>query len=439
MARKFIKRKSAVKPITGSIVDTKNIIDKTTNTYSANVIDGLIGTSGGGGSNQDEKLLIPEPEGGQVVANIKKYYVSSLVQTYATEDPKTSYASIILEIDPNSTYLIKKSASQVFTVGTFSSRPVNGSTANQVSENSTGTKITITSGTDDKYMAITFWSSDESVNIIEIYETLEVYLKNTNNISAIMDLIYPIGRGFIDFTDTDYSHWLGLTWERELIGMTPIGKDANDTDFATIGKTGGAKSISYTPKGTIGGTAITQAQLPAVRVGVTYQNTYPITGNSDTLGTFTKTDRAITFSTASTNEGDSELRTKPLGSGSTHTHSWTGTAQNISTIQPYQVVSYWKRVEPNTKTMINFTIAPGGTNTGDSVIYQAEEGMTFLEWYNSDYNTWDTNKSYYNSTSDTFSSGGSNLYCENKKTSKYIYGKDTIINGTIVYWYSSER
>ena len=36
---KYIKRKSAVKPITGSIVDTTNIADKTSNTYSANVID----------------------------------------------------------------------------------------------------------------------------------------------------------------------------------------------------------------------------------------------------------------------------------------------------------------------------------------------------------------------------------------------------------------
>lgn len=406
MARKFIKRKSAVKPITGSIVDTKNIIDKTTNTYSANVIDGLIGTSSGGGSNQDEKLLIPEPEGGQVVANIKKYYVSSLVQTYATEDPETSYASIILEIDPNSTYLIKKSASQVFTVGTFSSRPVNGSTANQVSENSTGTKITITSGTDDKYMAITFWSSDESIDIIAIYETLEVYLKNTNNISTIIDLIYPVGRGFIDFTDTDYSNWLGLTWERELIGMMPIGKNENDTDFATVGKTGGNKTHTLTVN-----------EIPA---HTHHFNT------------------GINQTTAPAQYGYFPYRSADISDNNTFT-SETGGSQPHNNLPPYQVVSYWKRVDPNAIKLISFTIAPGGTNTGDSVIYQAEEGMTFLEWYNSDYNTWDTNKSYYNSTSDTFSSGGSNLYCENKKTSKYIYGKDTIINGTIVYWYSSER
>ena len=36
---KFIKRKSAVKPITGSIVDSTNIADKTSNTYSAKIID----------------------------------------------------------------------------------------------------------------------------------------------------------------------------------------------------------------------------------------------------------------------------------------------------------------------------------------------------------------------------------------------------------------
>lgn len=36
---RYIKKKSAVKPITGSIVDTTNIDDKTTNTYSARVID----------------------------------------------------------------------------------------------------------------------------------------------------------------------------------------------------------------------------------------------------------------------------------------------------------------------------------------------------------------------------------------------------------------
>ena len=33
-------------------------------------------------------------------------------------------------------------------------------------------------------------------------------------ISNIYNQIFPIGRGFLDFTDTDYSNYLGFTWER---------------------------------------------------------------------------------------------------------------------------------------------------------------------------------------------------------------------------------
>ena len=39
----FIKRKSALKPISGEIVDTENISNKKKNTYSARVIDKLTG------------------------------------------------------------------------------------------------------------------------------------------------------------------------------------------------------------------------------------------------------------------------------------------------------------------------------------------------------------------------------------------------------------
>lgn len=39
--------------------------------------------------------------------------------------------------------------------------------------------------------------------------------------NKLLDSIFPIGRGFIDFTNTDYSNYLGFTWERELVGLTP--------------------------------------------------------------------------------------------------------------------------------------------------------------------------------------------------------------------------
>jgi hypothetical protein len=43
MSIKYIKRKSALKPINGSIVDTTNLENKVANTYSARVIDELTG------------------------------------------------------------------------------------------------------------------------------------------------------------------------------------------------------------------------------------------------------------------------------------------------------------------------------------------------------------------------------------------------------------
>ena len=60
--------------------------------------------------------------------------------------------------------------------------------------------------------------------------------------NKLLDSVYPIGRGFIDFTDTDFSNYLGFTWERTLVGLTPVGLDASQTEFNTIGKTGGEKT-----------------------------------------------------------------------------------------------------------------------------------------------------------------------------------------------------
>lgn len=77
--------------------------------------------------------------------------------------------------------------------------------------------------------------------------SIPINANNLNyNFTEILNLVYPIGRGFIDFTDTDYSNYLGFSWKRELIGMTPIGLNVNDNDFNAIGKTGGEKKHTLT-------------------------------------------------------------------------------------------------------------------------------------------------------------------------------------------------
>lgn len=41
--------------------------------------------------------------------------------------------------------------------------------------------------------------------------------------NEVYESVFPIGRGFIDFTDTDYSNYLGFTWQKALVGLTPVG------------------------------------------------------------------------------------------------------------------------------------------------------------------------------------------------------------------------
>lgn len=126
-------------------------------------------------------------------------------------------------------------------------------------------------------------------------------------INSILNLVFPIGRGFIDFTDTDYSNYLGFTWERELIGMTPIGLDVNDNDFNTIGKTGGEKEHKLTVE-----------EMP------NHNHSY---GVSSTDGGQVQNQPGY---------GGNLTFTEHVGS--------TGGDQPHNNLQPYQVVAYWKRV-----------------------------------------------------------------------------------------------
>lgn len=125
---------------------------------------------------------------------------------------------------------------------------------------------------------------------------------------AIMGLIWPIGRGFIDFTNTDYSNYLGFTWVRELIGMVPVGKDETQTEFDTIGKTGGAKTHTLNVN-----------ELPSHQHGITVIGTgsgpYGYNISSLSIGTTQKE------------------KTSATGGGQAHNN-----------LQPYKVVNYWKRV-----------------------------------------------------------------------------------------------
>lgn len=131
----------------------------------------------------------------------------------------------------------------------------------------------------------------------------------TGNID-ILNQIYPIGSIVIRDNDTDYSSWLGFTWERTSIGKVLVGIDENDTDFDTIGNTGGEKTHTLT---------VDEMPSHGHAQGVLNQSGY---GGTDGL-------------TSGSGQGEDS-----------HFSNWTqftGGSQPHNIMQPYQVVAYWKR------------------------------------------------------------------------------------------------
>ena len=129
--------------------------------------------------------------------------------------------------------------------------------------------------------------------------------------NKLLDSIYPIGRGFIDFTDTDFSNYLGFTWERTLVGLTPVGLDASQTEFNTIGKTGGEKTHQ-----------LTIAELPEFKpTALVDTQTGSVTGS------------AIVYRPVTDGIWYGADMFQSIGENQAHNN-----------LQPYEVVAYWKRV-----------------------------------------------------------------------------------------------
>lgn len=149
------------------------------------------------------------------------------------------------------------------------------------------------------------------------------YNNNLNGYTQdIIDLFYPIGRGFIDFTSTDFSNYLGCSWERELVGLTPIGYDPDDSDFNQLGKTLGEKEH-----------ALTEDEIANhIHFGLNYSSSnIPISFKRRSGATQTGYGLDYTPNTG-------------IYQGSNFRTGSAGESQPHNNIQPSKVVAYWKRV-----------------------------------------------------------------------------------------------
>lgn len=95
-------------------------------------------------------------------------------------------------------------------------------------------------------------SEDAATDLYNKYENLEntldgfVQEKINTSIRSSLAEQYPIGYTFMVNNTNDYSSYLGFTWARSLQGVSPVGYNPNDSDYNSISKTGGRKTVTLT-------------------------------------------------------------------------------------------------------------------------------------------------------------------------------------------------
>lgn len=168
----------------------------------------------------------------------------------------------------------------------------------------------------------------QKLNWLNKGETGAIPINKTNlnhmddGIADLYDAIFPIGQIIIKGDDADYSNWLGFTWERTAVGKVLVGYDNKDTDFNTIGKTGGEKEHT-----------LTIDEMPSHSHDMDEMG-YDGGGYKNKIGV--------------RQDGGGASHWIPqyaqTTSYSTYKPTYTGGGQAHNNIQPYQVVAYWKRV-----------------------------------------------------------------------------------------------
>lgn len=129
-------------------------------------------------------------------------------------------------------------------------------------------------------------------------------------VNSFANLFFPINKIVIFNDNDDHSNYLGFTWERIATGKTLVGIDSSDTDFDTIGKTGGAKTHT-----------ITIDEMPE------HTHQFEYTTVTGTAG-------------YNTLRADSQVYSGNIQIGNTYP---AGGGQPHNNVQPYQVVAYWLR------------------------------------------------------------------------------------------------
>ncbi len=158
----------------------------------------------------------------------------------------------------------------------------------------------------------------------------------------LRDAIFPVGSIRMTTSTTGATTFLGGTWVLWGAGKVPVGVDANDTDFNTVEKTGGAKTVTLTAANmpshnhalSSGTVTVTEA---AAHTHQAASGTYKVgSGSGSNYKYFT-------------NNGSTGPATTGSGGGHTHTATLSGNTGSKgsgtahSNVQPYITCYFYKR------------------------------------------------------------------------------------------------
>ena len=149
-------------------------------------------------------------------------------------------------------------------------------------------------------------------NITGDYTTTDPATDTTNWMKTTMlDIQYPVGKTEIFYDDLDHTNYLGFTWEKYAAGRCLVGKDTTQTEFDTLGETGGSKYL--------------QAHT---HNGLFYQ----------------VKDGASSGNDGGVYAGRPMLKGNSVSSNTTGWDSTSAGTGDAGNLQPYIVVNIWKRV-----------------------------------------------------------------------------------------------
>jgi len=148
-------------------------------------------------------------------------------------------------------------------------------------------------------------------------------------VSSMFDLLNPVGALYFSHNSDSPADLYGVgTWLR-IKGRFIVGLDEADTDFDTVGETGGTKTHNHGNDLAVAEHALTTAEIPSHSHTETSFESGALDGTLDTVL-----------------DGDSEFvvgNTGTTGGGDGHNHDISGGVSDRELLPPYQVEYIWRR------------------------------------------------------------------------------------------------